>query len=312
MKSNLHLTASLIAGFAAAPALAGDGVCSPEEEADGLCFVSPSGFVVEAVTGSNGEFPVVDKNGDSHFAYQITGPGYNGGSCAGVHDISHADILVPDCPGGFNFLMSTPSGGLQPAGQGDPSCGFGAGDFDNQVFKWDHEVGCNESATFGFVIEGTVGADLTDFLLKSATNCDVATILGPSCGPFRYCVANPNSTGVPGFITWSGLPSISENMFYLESGDLPPDQPGWFFMGTEQEMTPFGDGYQCLGGDVVRLQKIQIEISGETDFHLDFTIPPMDQITPGIPWYFQLYYRDPDNGGAGYSTTDGLCVTFAP
>ena len=34
-----------------------------EDEADGLCFQTDAGFVVEAVTGPGGEFPVIDDNG---------------------------------------------------------------------------------------------------------------------------------------------------------------------------------------------------------------------------------------------------------
>jgi len=304
-----HILATSTACLLATTASASDGVCDPQEEADGLCFVSPSGYVIEAVTGPNGEFPVVDSQGDSHFDYLITGPGANGGSCSGVHAISHADISVPTC---VDIIASNPPISILSGGSGDPSCGFGVGDLENDVVKWDVGVNCDGTATFGIVVAGQVSAEPTEFLLKARGACDVATILGPDCGPTRYCDANDNSTGQSGRIDYDGSPSISANMFYLTADGLPPDQPGWFFMGTEQEQVPFGNGFQCLSGDISRLQKIAIEVTGDTDFHVDFTVFPMSQITAGVPWYFQLYYRDPAGGGAGYNTTDALCVTFTP
>ena len=298
----------------AAPSFAGDGLCTAEEQTDGLCFVSPGGFVVEALTGTNGEFPVIDDMGNSVFAYQITGPGANGGSCAGVHDISHGDILVPNCDNGtLHILDSSPNGERLSNGHGDPSCGFGTGDLGHDVFKWDHGVSCNGSEIFYVVLAGQVSAAPTSFLLKAATDCDVATILGPDCAnPFVYCVGNPNSVGDGGHIGSTGSISIADNNFRLSGTGLPPNQPGYFFFGTEQNNLPFGDGVRCIGGDVGRLRKIAIEVTGTTFLQFDFTVSPFDTIQPGIPYYFQLYYRDPAAGASGFNTTDALCVTFAP
>jgi hypothetical protein len=130
--------------------------------------------------------------------------------------------------------------------------------------------------------------------------------------PYVYCESEPNSTGDNAGITYDGNPSISENEFYVTVTGLPPNQPGWFFYGTEAIDVPFGNGVRCIGGQVNRYRKVAIEITGNTDVHLDFTFPPLDTIVPGVPYYFQLWYRDPMGGGAGYSTSDALSVIFAP
>ena len=290
-------TALLVLTGSVAPAYANDGLCDADEQAAGLCFVTPDGFVIEAVTGAGGEFPVIDGNGDSHFEYCISGPGLSGQSCSGVHDISHASILIPHCDGALVILDSWPTAEIQTNGQGDPSCGFGVGDLDNDVLKWDHGVNCNSAATFGFVVAGTVEAVLTDFSLKAGNACDVDTILGPDCpGPFNYCEGGVNSTGESGSIDYDGSLSISDNDFTLIATDLPPNQPTYFFFGTDQIQIPFGDGYRCIH-DPERLQKVYADEQGTVSLDFDFTTPPFDVIAPGVAYYFQVFYRDPRRRG---------------
>ena len=174
------LAASLIVGAGnAAPT---DGICSPDEAAQGKCFETAPGFVVEAICGPSGEFPVLDSAGDSVFAYRVTGPGFNGNGCAGVRDVSHGDLMIPVCTSSpLTVVSSSPQIELQPVGQGDPSCGFGTGDMTSQVVKWDVEVGGNESTIFSVTFAGSVDAELTSFLPKDATNCRTNDILGPKC-----------------------------------------------------------------------------------------------------------------------------------
>lgn len=289
--------------------------CDPVNEQAGLCFVSPGGFLVEAVTGPNGEFPVINDQGDSVFAYQISGPGALGGSCAQVFDISHASILVPaSCAlAPLSLVGAVPSVEYQTNGQGDPSCGFGSGDLENDVLKWDHGVDCDETRVYSIVLAGQVEAALTSFSLKFGPECSTATILGPGCPNLvDYCPGNTNSTGNAGEIVFDGVFSIAANDFSLLGTGLPPDNPGFFFFGTQAVEMPFGDGKRCVGGDVVRLQKIPVLVNGTVAAQFDFTKAPLDTVMPGIPYYFQLYYRDPESGGQGYNTTNALAILFTP
>ncbi|MFT5051218.1 MAG: hypothetical protein ACI8QZ_002628 [Chlamydiales bacterium] len=309
------LASAVGASLFTAPALAqgADGICLPDDQANNLCFVSPSGFIVEAVTGDRGEFPVLNDHGDSVFAYRITGPSIDGSSCQGIHDISHADIIIPDCADApLTLISSTPEGQTLPGG--DPSCGFGRGDDGAYVFKWDEGVACDGSETFSLVMAGSVPAAPTSFLLKAALDCDIATILGPDCGslPFKYCEGGTNSVGTSGSIDYTGSTSISENNFYLTANGLPPNQPGYFFYGSKRIEVPFGNGLRCIGGNIVRYRKIGISVTGDTAVHMDFTRAPLTNIVPGVGYYFQLFYRDAPGGGDGFNTTDALCATFAP
>jgi hypothetical protein len=148
--------------------------------------------------------------------------------------------------------------------------------------------------------------------LTDLVTADMSLDFGYDPVPYVYCESLPNSTGAPAGIGAEGNPSISENDFYVTATGLPPNQPGWFFFGTQEQDTPFGNGVRCIGGTISRLRKIAIEITGEADVQLDFTFPPLDTIVPGVPYYFQLWYRDPMGGGANYSTSDALRVIFAP
>ena len=312
--------AALVAAFvigSTTPALAvgTDGACDPQEQAANRCFVTSNGFVVEVVPGSMGEFPVIDGSGNSEFSYLVTGPGAAGGSCAGVHDVSHADFLLPVCPDApLQVVHSLPAGERLINGQGDPSCAFGAGDLTHDVWKWDFPTSCQTSSLYTIVLQGVVPAEPTEFLLKMAGNCEVNTILGPACPmppPLVYCDSTVNSTGNTAGIQYQGTPSISANDFQLRVTDLPPNQSGFFFFGTEQAQETFGNGVRCIGGTVTRLVKVPI-IVNEAVADFDFTVAPLTSIVPGTPYYFQFWYRDPMGGGAGYNTSEAICVTFAP
>lgn len=307
--------AATAANAAPLPLVGGDGICEPAEALAGLCFVTSQGFVVEAVTGPNGEFPVINGVGNSVFAYRITGPGVAGGSCQGVSDISHGSILLPaSCFGTAPTIVDAgPAPELQTNGQGDPSCGFGVGDLDNDLLKWDAGVPCDGFAEFVVVIAGEVPAQTTSFGIKAGQICESATILGPGCSNIvRYCPPTANSTGEPAIIEYDGSFSLSANQFILSASGLPPGVPGIFFFGTGQTSVPFGNGTRCVG-NTQRLVKIPAATAaGTLAVQLDTTTPPLSSIVPGIPYYFQLYYRDPMGGGAGFNTTDALCIVFTP
>ena len=61
-----------------------------------------------------------------------------------------------------------------------------------------------------------------------------------------------------------------------------------------------------------RLQKIGNPVTGNTATQFDLTIPPLNSVVPGVPYHFQLYYRDPMGGGQGFNTTDALTIVFTP
>jgi hypothetical protein len=138
--------------------------------------------------------------------------------------------------------------------------------------------------------------------------------LGPSA-TFTYCQAPPNMTGLPGRIGNVGSASLAANEFTLLARDLPPNAFGLFLCGTGRAQIPMATGFLCvspLAPGIVRLSPI-VHADGEgfVTHAMDFVNQPeLGEILPGVPWYFQLWYRNTSPGG--YDLTDGLCVTFEP
>jgi hypothetical protein len=311
---NRLLSLCLVGLGTASPVLSqANGICDPAEAQQGLCWLAPWGYVIEAVTGSDGEFPVINSQGNSVFSYLVTGPG--AGHCNGVPSISHASVLLPSscAAGDLVILQASPAPQLQTHGQGDPSCGFGVGDLQQDVLKWDLGVACNSTSVYTLVIEGEVPAALTSFSFKAGPHCEQGTILGPACPNIkRYCPSSLNSTGQAAVIDFDGSFSISANDFSILGAGLPPNQPGFYFYGTVQTNVPFGNGLRCVGGPSLRLEKIGIPFSGDTLHQFDLTAPPLDTVVPGVPYFFQLYYRDPLAGNQGFNTTNALAIVFTP
>lgn len=349
MNNKSFSTLPLIVLSSIASAQAPDGFCDPVEENRMRCFTSAQGFVVEAVPGPNGEFPILDAQGNSVFTYQITGPGASGASCAGVHDVSHASIMIPVCTstGGspLTIVDSTPAISLQTNGQGDPSCGFGVGNTTVDVGKWDVPVGCATSRQLSVTFEGSVPARRTSFSLKAANNCETNVILGPSCDPnivpfcesTIHCPCGPpaansggctNATGVGAVLSATGSTSVAADDLVLLASDLPPNQFGIFLMARSAGPVaqPLGNGVLCLGGPMNKIVRIKPVVSSSAQGTAStmpglvalscsgqIAVPAISCITPGSTFEFQLYYRDPivsANCQGASNLTNALRITF--
>jgi hypothetical protein len=131
-------------------------------------------------------------------------------------------------------------------------------------------------------------------------------------GPIeRYCQNTANSTGGPAVIDASGSSSVAANDLGLSAAPVP-NQPGLFFYGTSQIELPFGDGYRCTGGTVVRFPAA-VPSGQSASYAVDTTsLPHGAQIVPGDVLHFQYWFRDPAAGGAGFNTSDALRITFLP
>jgi SdrD B-like protein len=134
--------------------------------------------------------------------------------------------------------------------------------------------------------------------------------------PFVSCESLPNSTGQTAGVSGSGSTSIGTNQYSVTFDNLPAGQPAYMFYGTSGDATPFGAGIRCIGTPLVRYRKVpDIGPDGSATIPLVFDAPPMNTgfggVLPGVPYYFQLWYRDPANV-PGFNTSDTLCVTFAP
>jgi len=128
----------------------------------------------------------------------------------------------------------------------------------------------------------------------------------PPCSASNYCTSNPSSTGFPAVIGFSGSCVALVNDFTLTAGPLP-DQPFLFFFGNSQIQVPFGNGFLCAGGGIVRINPPAVASGGTATREVDLAA---SAITSGVTKNFQCWFRDPAGGGAFFNTSDGLAVTF--
>lgn len=153
------------------------------------------------------------------------------------------------------------------------------------------------SATFPF-------ADPNTGITGSVTLTGTAVANSSNPAPSTYCVANPNTTGFPGQIGWSGTTSLSQNDLVLSASDLPLNKNGVFYLGTSQVQFPFSNGFRCVDLNVVRLG---VTNTGPGAVSFPFNNAVVPGLEAGDTRHFQFWHRD-----AGSNLTNALTVPFAP
>jgi hypothetical protein len=182
----------------------------------------------------------------------------------------------------------------------------------------------------GLALGSRLSANLTGLLgivdsgdPLSQNRLEAFALIGPppvgcSCTATGFCETSPNSAGAGARIGATGEPSVSQNTFTLTATDAAAGEYGLFYYGGGQAQVPFGDGWRCVssgGAGTYRLGPPQtIDAAGELERWVDFTQPPAGSgpgtVEPGSTWFFQLWYRDPSAGAAGFNLSDGLSATF--
>lgn len=163
-----------------------------------------------------------------------------------------------------------------------------------------------QSATFTFTdpSSGISGTFTLTGTLRGTFGCPA---------PNTYCVTSPNSAGPGALISSSGSTSITANNLVLTATGAPHNQNGIFYFGPNQIMAPFGDGFRCVGGGVMRLGIVNAGPTGTFNKAIDYTnLPGNGHIESGDAWNFQCWYRDPAAGMSGYNFSNGLHVFFCP
>ncbi len=126
-----------------------------------------------------------------------------------------------------------------------------------------------------------------------------------------YCVANANSTGGAAEIHSSGTTSASAGDLMLLSAPVP-NQPGLFFHGANQVQLPFGNGFLCASGGIVRGEVVGASSNiarytydnSDTKHRLDGYI--------GSTRNFRYWFRDPPAGGAFFNFSNAIAILIAP
>lgn len=126
-------------------------------------------------------------------------------------------------------------------------------------------------------------------------------------GP-NYCVATTNSTGCAASIDASGSPSLAANDLVLSSSCMP-NGVFLFFHAANQVQIPFGDGFLCAGGNVIRILPAGVASGGLAQAIVD--LPSASITSPGLR-NFQCWYRDPAAGASGFNLSDAIAITFVP
>jgi hypothetical protein len=130
---------------------------------------------------------------------------------------------------------------------------------------------------------------------------------------WTYCVGKPNSAGPGASISFTGTPSIAAANFTLTVAGCPPNKSGIFIYGSDEAQTPFGNGFLCVSGQVIRRipPKLMTSSLGTASLPINFTSFPTNFL-PGANPRFQFWYRDAPGGGQGVNTSNALSMTFCP
>lgn len=232
----------------------------------------------------------IDLTGDSEFCIRGDGDGAFGGQ-------DHF---------GWSMRLAHPGGGTAIM-VGDPlgSPGTTGLDTEDRYYLIDHTTPSLSTCVVGNYPASAFASFWLQVFADGQGDC---TPVGTS-----YCVATPNSTGFSAVMDASGSNRVSANDLILSAAPVPATQPGLFYYGAMQVQTPFGNGFQCVGGAALgRLPVVQASASGVLAEAVDNTMPPTGQtvITPGSTWNFQAWFRDPAAGGAMFDLSNAYSVTF--
>ncbi len=133
-----------------------------------------------------------------------------------------------------------------------------------------------------------------------------------------FCPTTPHSAGAGAVLTAIGSQSITANDLELKVIKHVPGTFGLVFYGAgSQASVPFGDGQRCVSAPLFRISPVaQADALGVADIAVDFTSGRLSggagQVSPGSLWHFQYWMRDQAAGGAGFTASSGLSLTFTP
>jgi iduronate 2-sulfatase len=120
-----------------------------------------------------------------------------------------------------------------------------------------------------------------------------------------------NSTGVGAVLSATGSTSVTSDNLVLHMTQGPPNQFSLLIQGNEPKSLFLGDGIQCVGSPIVRLEVILLDATGSgssTD-----SMVTKGGVSPGDTRYYQQWFRDPGPGSAcgnESNLTNGLIVRW--
>jgi len=159
---------------------------------------------------------------------------------------------------------------------------------------------------------------------------EITTDAAPPGTPFCFCdqispCGNPGLAGngcgngsdpFGANLSASGFPSVATDSISLEGSAAVPGQPGLFFQGDNAVNNGtgvfFGDGLRCAGMNVVRLQVVAADGSGDSQTSAPIALT--GGVGAGDTRHYQLWYRDPAGSPCGttFNLTNGLTLNWLP
>ncbi len=127
----------------------------------------------------------------------------------------------------------------------------------------------------------------------------------------KYCVANPNSAGGPADISASGSASSAAGDLTLTSTPVP-NQNGIFFHGTNQVQNPFGNGFMCTAGGIVRGAVVMAVGNTATYTYDNSDAKHSMGAFIGTTRNCQHWFRDPPAGGAFFNLSNAIAIVILP
>jgi hypothetical protein len=158
--------------------------------------------------------------------------------------------------------------------------------------------------------EVLAGADLYDHWFTNEGAAFLYMDVGCSEVGTSYCQAGLSSAGIGRISAWCSASAGEGRMMLLATP--VPNQNGIFFHGANQAELPFGNGYLCTTGGLVRgtiakatgkLAKYRYDNTDDRHALSAFV---------GSTRHFQYWFRDPQGGGAQFNTTDARSITILP
>ncbi|MCB9914939.1 MAG: hypothetical protein H6828_07290 [Planctomycetes bacterium] len=206
--------------------------------------------------------------------------------------------------------------------EGDVLNGFPVSDIKNS--QSGDDMACSDSGRFILkelvIDDGTSGGNEGLYLIEVPLG--TAYCFGDGTGSACPCGNNgaagegcANGTGAGAILSATGSTSLSGDNLVLAASQCPVNQPGLMFQGEVATNgglgSPFGDGLRCAGTNVVRLQTVFVNASG--DASTSVSISTKGGVSLGDTRYYQFWYRDPAGSacGAFFNLTNGLEITWS-
>lgn len=116
-------------------------------------------------------------------------------------------------------------------------------------------------------------------------------------------------------LTGGGVASVTGDSLVLVCIRQEPLQSGLYFQGNSDTSPAlvWGDGLQCAGGYLVRLQVRQADAGGASSTTIGIAAKA-GNVSAGTVKYYQCWYRNPTGSpcGYGFNTSNGYAVCWAP